>query len=113
MLKIRQTHALFFHLKKILDLKGPMDTYKKCERFQSFGKEKAGMERVTAKTGELCHCAPFGCLRRSTVKRMIRQTIDTSDKGRLPKIYSEKSESESHSVLSYSVTPWTIQSMEF
>ena len=50
MLKIRQTHALFFHIKKILDLKGPMDTYKKCERFQSCGKEKAGMKRVTAKT---------------------------------------------------------------
>ena len=114
MLKIRQMHALFFHIKRILDLKGTMDTYKKCEHFQSFGEEKAGMERVTAKTGGLCHCAPFGCLRRSAVKRMRRQTTDISDKGLLPKKYSEKSESEGHSVLSYSATPWTImQSMEF
>ena len=45
---------------------------------------------------------------------MRRQTTDISDKGLLPKIYSEKSESEGHSVLSYSATPWTImQSMEF
>ena len=70
MLKSRQMHAFFFHIKNILDLKGTMDTYKKREHFQSFGEEKAGMERVAAKTGELCHCAPFGCLRRSPVKRM-------------------------------------------
>ena len=47
------------------------------------------MERVTAKTGELLHCAPFWCLKRSTVKRMRRQAIDISDKGLLPKIYKE------------------------
>ena len=61
-LKIIQMHAFFFHIKNILDLQGTMDTYKKCEHFQSFGEEKAGMERVTAKMGELCHCDAFWCL---------------------------------------------------